>query len=267
MVTHVTHVCSVCSAALCASLDCGSYPAAVLRREERVFDAAVRCTRICEGRTSHFVQCCESHTVITTLLPSSQPKPTTHAYLYALGQIRAGSVRLQRSAPLAAVLMPVQSAAEVNVRPLLAVTPVGSCLSQAGLLASADTCAVGVMTLTKSASTCVEVLILAPKTMSHANQPVLEDQQKCCHATSLPAFSLRNGKMRGTDNAGSAGYCPILVAKHRPCQGACTHSADLLNMRVMGLTVAHTHQWHSLAWRCRRTGMHTHRGQAKKNKC
>lgn len=46
-----------------------------------------------------------------------------------------------------------QFAADVKVRPLLADTPVGSCLNQDGLLASAATWAVGVMTLTKFAST------------------------------------------------------------------------------------------------------------------
>lgn len=69
--------------------------------------------------------------------------------------MRAGSVRSQRSAPLAAVLMAGQFAADVKTRPLLADTPVGSCLSQDGLLASEATWAVGVITLTKSASTCV----------------------------------------------------------------------------------------------------------------
>jgi hypothetical protein len=56
-------------------------------------------------------------------------------YLYALGQMRAGSALSQRPTALAAELMVVHVAAVLKVRPLLAVTPLGSCLSQLRLLA------------------------------------------------------------------------------------------------------------------------------------
>jgi hypothetical protein len=66
--------------------------------------------------------------------------------------MRAGAVRSQRLAALAATLMSAQLAAVVNVSPLLAVTPVGSCLSHVSVVPSGA--AEGVSTFTKSASTC-----------------------------------------------------------------------------------------------------------------
>lgn len=73
-------------------------------------------------------------------------------YLYALGQMRAGAARSQRLAALAVMLMLGQLAAVLKMRLLLAVTPVGSCLSQVKVVPAGA--AEGVITLTKSASTC-----------------------------------------------------------------------------------------------------------------
>lgn len=83
---------------------------------------------------------------------STTPATTLPPYLYALGQMRAGSVLWQRPAALAAELIVLHVDAVLKVRPLLAVTPVGSCLSQLRLLAPSGA-AEGVITLTKSART------------------------------------------------------------------------------------------------------------------
>lgn len=86
------------------------------------------------------------------------PSTRTCTHLYALGQMGAGSALTQPSAALAPLLMEAQEAAVAKVgSPLMAVTaapPDGSCLSHVVDVDASAGAAEGVMTLTKSCSTC-----------------------------------------------------------------------------------------------------------------